>query len=73
MRDKESGKSRAFGFVTFACSFMAEAALEHVEHIINNRKIEPRLAQPDATKSQIEEPDYHRQVISIVVNVRSRG
>jgi hypothetical protein len=28
MRDKESGKSRAFGFVTFACSFMAEAALE---------------------------------------------
>ena len=38
MRDRAAGTSRGFAFVTFACSFMAEAAMEHEEeHIINER------------------------------------
>ena len=71
LRDKESGKSRAFGFVTFACSFMAEAALEAAEHIINGRKIEPRLAQPDLKKLEGSEPDYMAQLEDETKNKRS--
>jgi RNA recognition motif-containing protein len=67
MRDKESGKSRAFGFVTFACSFMAEAALEAREHIINDRKIEPRLAQPG--KNQIGIFFLNRKFQSVNIQV----
>ena len=37
MRDSDNGASRGFGFVTFACSFMAEAAFEHDEHLINEK------------------------------------
>ena len=37
MRDADNGVSRGFGFVTFACSFMAEAAFEHDEHLINDK------------------------------------
>ena len=37
MRDADNGVSRGFGFVTFACSFMAEAAFEHDEHLINEK------------------------------------
>ena len=71
LRDKESGKSRAFGFVTFACSFMAEAALEAAEHVINGRKIEPRLAQPDIKKLEVTEPDYMVQLEEECKNKRS--
>ena len=37
MRDADNGVSIGFGFVTFACSFMAEAAFEHDEHLINDK------------------------------------
>jgi hypothetical protein len=63
LRDKESGKSRAFGFITFACTFMAEAALEGKEHIINGRMVEPRLATPDVKKLEMSEPEYMRQLV----------
>lgn len=47
MRDRESGKSRGFGFVTFACSFMAEAAMEAQEHVINGKEIGLKYTTPD--------------------------
>ena len=48
MRDKAcKGKSRGIAFVLFACSFMAEAAMEHEEHILNNVKITLEFAVKD--------------------------
>lgn len=63
MRDREAGKSRGFGFVTFACSFMAEAAMEHSDgHVINERKIEPRYATPDAPRFKKTIPEMEAQL-----------
>ena len=50
---------------------MAEAALEAAEHIINGRKIEPRLAQPDLKKLEGSEPDYMAQLEDETKNKRS--
>ena len=50
---------------------MAEAALEAPEHMINSRKIEPRLAQPDLKKLEGSEPDYMAQLEDETKNKRS--
>ena len=50
MRDNDSGLSRGFGFVTFACSFMAEAALDKSPFDINGAKISPKRATPDVPR-----------------------
>lgn len=50
MRDGESGLSRGFGFVTFACSFMTEAALDKSPFDINGAKITPKKATPDVVR-----------------------
>ena len=50
---------------------MAEAALEAPVHMINSRKIEPRLAQPDLKKLEGSEPDYMAQLEDETKNKRS--
>ena len=61
MRDKEKGCSRNFGFVTFACSFMAEAAFESKEeHRINDKVVALRLARPDKNRSKKTLPELER-------------
>lgn len=62
MRDKESGLSRGFAFVTFACSFMSEAAFEHKEHVINDRKIVPQYATPDIPRYKKTMPELEAQL-----------
>lgn len=45
MKDRLSGKSRGFGFVTFVDSAAAAAALS-VEHVIDGRRCEAKVALP---------------------------
>lgn len=73
MRDRENGgTSRGFGFVTFACSFMAEAAMDYKEdHIINDRKIEPRYATPDIPRYKKTLPQLEAQMDEECKNKRS--
>ena len=47
MRDQESGTSRGFGFVTYASSFMTEAAMDKAPFDICGTKITPKRATPD--------------------------
>lgn len=45
MKDRLSGKSRGFGFVTFGDSAAAASALQ-VEHTIDGRRCEAKVALP---------------------------
>ena len=47
MRDAATGTSRGFGFVTFASSFMTEAALDKAPFEICGAKVQPKRATPD--------------------------
>lgn len=47
MRDQEAGTSRGFGFVTYASSFMTEAAMDKAPFDICGTKITPKRATPD--------------------------
>ncbi|XP_040568298.1 uncharacterized protein [Lepeophtheirus salmonis] len=72
MRDREQGGiSRGFGFVTFACSFMAETALEQKEHILNGKKIEPKYATPDIPRYKRTIPELEAQMDEECKNKRS--
>ena len=70
--EKNAGKSRGFGFVTFSCSFMAEAAMDAKEHMVNNVKIEPRYAdKPDKPKYKKTLPELEEELDSECKNKRS--
>jgi RNA recognition motif-containing protein len=72
MRNKEDGKSRGFGFVTFACSFMAEAAMEHKEpHVINGKEIAPKFATPDIPRYKQSIPEMEAPLDDECRNKRS--
>ena len=47
MRDASTGTSRGFGFVSFASSFMTEAAMDKAPFEICGAKIQPKRASPD--------------------------
>jgi len=47
MRDAATGTSRGFGFVSFASSFMTEAAMDKAPFDICGAKIQPKRASPD--------------------------
>jgi len=60
MRDHESGKSRGFGFVTFASSFMTEAALDKAPFEINGAKISPKRATPDVERFKQTKQEFQQ-------------
>ena len=62
MRDREAGVSRGFAFVTFSCSFMAEAAVEHEKHEINGVEIKPQFATPDVPRYKKTLPELEAQL-----------
>ena len=60
MRDHEKGKSRGFGFVTFASSFMTEAALDKAPFEINGAKVTPKRATPDVERFKQTKAEFHQ-------------
>jgi len=56
MKDKESGKSRGFGFVTYANSSQVDELMKNRPHIIDGRQIEPKRATPreDSGKHEVQ-------------------
>lgn len=56
MKDKESGKSRGFGFVTYANSAQVDELMKNRPHIIDGRQIEPKRATPreDSGRQEVQ-------------------
>ncbi|RMZ99202.1 heterogeneous nuclear ribonucleo A2 B1 -like protein [Brachionus plicatilis] len=56
MKDKESGKSRGFGFVTYANSVQVDELMKNRPHIIDGRQIEPKRATPreDSGRQEVQ-------------------
>ena len=46
MKDSGTGRSRGFGFVTYAESFMVDDLMKNRPHIIDGRQVEPKRATP---------------------------
>ncbi len=61
MRDRYTGKSRGFGFVTFMDSSAAMLALQASEHTIDGRRCEAKLALPKVREGKKETGDRRRE------------
>ena len=60
MRDPATKHSRGFGFVTFASSFMTEAALDKAPFEINGAKITPKRATPDVERFKQTKQEFNQ-------------
>jgi len=58
MRDNDTGKSRGFGFITFAQCFMTEAVLEKGEFDINGAMVRPKRATPDEPRYRMCKTEF---------------
>ena len=58
MRDNDTGKSRNYGFLTFAQEFMLEAALEKREFHINGKLVIPKRATPDEPRYRMCKTEF---------------
>lgn len=56
MKDKESGKSRGFGFVTYASSSQVDDLMRSRPHIIDGRQVETKRATPreDSGRQEVQ-------------------
>ena len=58
MRDNETGKSRGYGFLTYAQTFMLDAAMEKGEFEICGATIHPKRATPDEPRYRMTRTEY---------------
>ena len=56
MKDKETGKSRGFGFVTYSNSSMVDELMRNRPHVIDGRQVEAKRATPreDSGRQEIQ-------------------
>ncbi|CAF1051469.1 unnamed protein product [Brachionus calyciflorus] len=54
MKDKETGKSRGFGFVTYASSSHVDELMKNRPHTIDGRQLEPKRATPKEDSGRYE-------------------
>ena len=59
MRDASTGTSRGFGFVSFASSFMTEAAMDKAPFDICGQKIQPKRATPDKVRYKATNTEFN--------------
>jgi len=64
MRNKETQKSRGFGFVRYVKSSMIDDAMSNRPHEIDGRTVEPHRAAP---KEYAQKPESHKTVKEIFV------
>ena len=58
MMNRETGKSRGFGFVTFKDSESVKMVLKIRPHSIDNRVIDPKLCTDKPAKPNTRRPDF---------------
>ena len=65
LTDRETGKSRGFGFVTFLSLQSVDAVFESAPHIIKNKKVVCKIAHPQGSIQAAEHYERQRRRIYI--------